>query len=686
VENKSNHKSNYLFSAVGMKILLVEDDAVVAESLAAALTNQHYAVDIAEDGQIAWELSESCTYDLILLDLILPKLDGISFCQRLRYQKNFTPILILTAKAENTDKIIGLDAGADDYLTKPFETQELLARIRALLRRGSSVLSPILEWGDLQLNPNSCEVAWNDEVLHLTPKEYALLELFLRNPNRIFSNSILIDRLWSFDEAPTPDTVRSHLKGLRMKLKAAGVVEDPIETVYGIGYRLKTEEKIKGKKSKNLSKNLGSNASESILESKIEIAEAGIRNVWQRSRSDVKQRVVVIGEAVNRLEKNKLSKKLRSQAEEAAHKLVGSLGMFGSDEGSRIAQEIEVLFSGDSSLQQTEDKQKLSQLLTSLRQEVDKINLPIISQPPSITPQLTSQLSQNSTDAKLMLVDDDTQFLVSLQTLLTPWGFRVTTLDNPILFWDSLAVEQPDLLVLDVRMPHFTGIYLCNVLRNDPHWSRLPILFLSAYGNADTIHQAFAYGADDFISKPVVGPELVARIINRLERTRLLRSLAEIDVLTGVCNRTKSSQQLEEMFSWSDRHHQPFTLAIITLDRLKRINRQYGHGVGDRILSKLGELLRQTFQGNQIIGRWGGKEFILGIPGIGKDEVMRTLYHILDNFRQLEFVADNGISFHTSFSAGVVSYPDNGTDLQALYEAADLLLEQAKANGRNQIL
>jgi len=678
VENKSNH----LFSAVGMKILLVEDDAVVAESLAGALTNQHYAVDIAEDGQIAWELSESCTYDLILLDLILPKLDGISFCQRLRSQKNFTPILILTAKAENTDKIIGLDAGADDYLTKPFETQELLARIRALLRRGSSVLSPILEWGDLRLNPNSCEVAWNDEVLHLTPKEYALLELFLRNPNRIFSNSILIDRLWSFDEAPTPDTVRSHLKGLRMKLKAAGVVEDPIETVYGIGYRLKTEEKIKGKKSKNLSKNLGGNASESILESKIEIAEAGIRNVWQRSRSDVKQRVVVIGEAVNRLEKNKLSKKLRSQAEEAAHKLVGSLGMFGSDEGSRIAQEIEVLFSGDSPLQQTEDKQKLSQLLTSLRQEVDKINLPIISQPPSIT----RQLSQNSTDAKLMLVDDDTQFLVSLQALLTPWGFRVTTLDNPILFWDSLAVEQPDLLVLDVRMPHFTGTYLCNVLRNDPHWNRLPILFLSAYGNADTIHEAFAYGADDFISKPVVGPELVARIINRLERTRLLRSLAEIDVLTGVFNRTNSTQQLEEMFSWSDRHHQPFTLAIITLDRLKRINRQYGHGVGDRILSKLGELLRQTFQGNQIIGRWGGKEFILGIPGMEKDEVMRTLYHILDNFRQLEFVADNGISFYTSFSAGVVSYPDNGTDLQALYEAADVLLEQAKANGRNQIL
>ncbi|MBE9129083.1 response regulator transcription factor [Coleofasciculus sp. LEGE 07092] len=170
---------------------------------------------------------------------MLPKLDGISLCQRLRRSGKMTPVLMLTAKDTSSDKVMGLDAGADDYVVKPFDLPELTARIRALLRRGSSTIPPILEWERLSLNPSSCEVTYAGQPLHLTPKEYALLELFLRNSNRVLSRSIILDRLWSFDDPPGEDAVKVHIKDLRKKLRIAGAPPDLIQTVYGLGYRLK---------------------------------------------------------------------------------------------------------------------------------------------------------------------------------------------------------------------------------------------------------------------------------------------------------------------------------------------------------------------------------------------------------------------------------------------------------------
>ncbi|MEG3833066.1 MULTISPECIES: response regulator transcription factor [unclassified Microcoleus] len=221
-----------------MKILLVEDDYRIAQALAEALTDQHYAVDIAADGQEGWNFAEAFTYDLILLDVMLPKLDGISLCQRLRRQGLKTPVLMLTARDTSNDKVMGLDAGADDYVVKPFDLPELAARIRALLRRGSTTLPPVLEWENLRLNPNTCEVTYRDNLLHLTPKEYSLLELFLRTGGRVLTRSAILDHIWAFEDSPGEETVKVHLRGLRQKLKAAGAPANFIETIYGIGYRL----------------------------------------------------------------------------------------------------------------------------------------------------------------------------------------------------------------------------------------------------------------------------------------------------------------------------------------------------------------------------------------------------------------------------------------------------------------
>ncbi|MDJ0692693.1 MAG: response regulator transcription factor [Xenococcaceae cyanobacterium MO_188.B32] len=225
-----------------MRILLVEDDLSLAETLAEAITDQRYVVDIAMDGESALNYIETLNYDLLLLDVMLPELDGINLCQKLRANGYQMPILMITALDTVSDKITGLDAGADDYIIKPVDLGELFARIRALLRRGSTSLAPILEWGDLYLNPSTYEVKYGNIPIHLTPKEYSLLELLLRNGRRVLSRPFIIEHIWSLQEPPEEDTVKVHIRALRQKLKAAGAPKDFIETVHGMGYRLNVVE------------------------------------------------------------------------------------------------------------------------------------------------------------------------------------------------------------------------------------------------------------------------------------------------------------------------------------------------------------------------------------------------------------------------------------------------------------
>lgn len=315
-----------------MKILIVEDDDFIAQAVAAMLQQQRSLVDIAVDGQEGWELATAFSYDLILLDVMLPKLDGVSLCRQLRQTGEQTPILMLTAKEASTDKVLGLDAGADDYVVKPFDFPELIARIRALLRRGSTTLPPVLEWGALRLDPSNCEVAYGQQLLHLTPREYTLLELFLRNARRTFSRSKIVDRLWNLEDPPQEDTIKSYIKSLRHKLKAVGAPSDLIETVYGLGYRLKPlQEEI----------SLEPTASD-LDEMQREILSAVVkfREVFTAGIGD---RLAVLNQAVKALSQGTLGDELQQQALGEAHKLAGSLGSFGFIQASQLAQEIESL-------------------------------------------------------------------------------------------------------------------------------------------------------------------------------------------------------------------------------------------------------------------------------------------------------------------------------------------------------
>jgi DNA-binding response OmpR family regulator len=226
-----------------MRILVVEDDVQLADMLTEALTNQQFIVDVANDGDMAWHCLETLEYDLVILDVTLPKINGLRLCHQLResnlLDNAHTPVLMLTARDTSADKILGLDAGADVYMVKPFDVGELMAQVRALIRRGGKSNISMLSWGALSLNSSTYEVTYDGEPLTLTPKEYQLLELLVSSGRRVLSRPGIIERLWSLDDPPSEEAVKSHIRSLRQKFRVIDAPDDLIETVHGLGYRLK---------------------------------------------------------------------------------------------------------------------------------------------------------------------------------------------------------------------------------------------------------------------------------------------------------------------------------------------------------------------------------------------------------------------------------------------------------------
>ena len=223
-----------------MKILIVEDDDRIALPVQEDLVNQHHLVKLAFDGEEALKMAHEESFDLILLDLMLPKVDGLTVCRTLRERGCTSAIIMITARGRTANKIEGLDCGADDYLPKPFELDELSARMRAVMRRGVVSKPPVVRCGSLVWDASKNEIACDLVVLTLTPTEYRLLSHLISHPDRIFGKNDLIEKLWLVGEDVGEDVIKTHIKGLRLKLTAAGASKNLIETVYGIGYRLKS--------------------------------------------------------------------------------------------------------------------------------------------------------------------------------------------------------------------------------------------------------------------------------------------------------------------------------------------------------------------------------------------------------------------------------------------------------------
>ncbi|MGD9851219.1 MAG: heavy metal response regulator transcription factor [Nitrospirales bacterium] len=224
-----------------MRILLVEDDSSVSGFIVKGLREERYAVDLATDGETGLSMAEVSPYDVIILDVMLPKLSGFDICRRLRAQRQTTPILLLTARDAVEDRVTGLDTGADDYLTKPFAFAELLARIRALLRRGSAQPTPHLKIVDLELDPVSHRVRRGGQDIILTNKEYSLLEYLMRNTGRVLTRTAITEHVWDIHYESVTNIVDVHIKSLRSKMDR-DFSPQLIHTVRGVGYVLKVPE------------------------------------------------------------------------------------------------------------------------------------------------------------------------------------------------------------------------------------------------------------------------------------------------------------------------------------------------------------------------------------------------------------------------------------------------------------
>jgi len=350
-----------------MRILLVEDDENLVEALTPLLGKHNYLLDVATDGEMGWDMAHVIDYDLVLLDVGLPKLDGITLCRRLREQDQNLPILLMTVRDSVTDKLVGLNSGADDYLVKPFDIQEFLARIRVLGRRSSERSQAILTCGNIRLNPQMREISCNGKILPFSRKEYLLIELFLRHPHRVFSRSDIVDHLWTLDNLPAEDTVKSHIRRIRRKLSEFGA-EDFIETLYGHGYRVNPAFLKSGVPDTELTT------------AQVEELDEAIAQIWDNIKAGVCQRVTVLEQAVVTLQAGlALDSDYVALAQQNAHQLAGMVGTCGFDVASQIARAIELL------LQQPMHSRSiysLSQLVTTLRWELETpIDQMVLSKP-----------------------------------------------------------------------------------------------------------------------------------------------------------------------------------------------------------------------------------------------------------------------------------------------------------------
>lgn len=859
-----------------MKILLVEDDAQIGQFLATTLTTHRYAVDVVTDGQTGLDLALERDYDAILLDVLLPKLNGIEVCRAIRRHGRKTPILMLTGQSTSEDIVIGLDAGADDYVVKPCDPARLLARIRALLRRQEAASSLVLTWGDLRLDLTLIQVTYRQQTIALSPKEYSLLELFLRHPQRIFSRSNIIDRLWSIDDSPTDAAVTNLIKDLRRRLRSAGMEAEMIETVYRLGYRLKvppqpdssnsaTEPPTQSAPSTSQSPKpapLGQSPVDSSdqledFSSQEQAQQEGLRllrQAVQDFRASLPSRLQSLETAIQRLQvqlkdqtANSAPDELKegdqsslaldllvAQIRDQAHRLAGGLGTFGYTEGTQLARTMEQMLDAwlGSSIARTAETGKtaevtarrqaiqylidpLTKLLTDLKQlmvldpELPEISLPTVAdalrlsivvvddddaftrllqqvarlrnaevdvvtaevalwerletQLPSVVllnlnlgglsispldllEQVTKRfpslpvlvlaeadrlrdrmlvtrkggwgyilksatldevfesidwlLPANQSGAKVLLVDDDPVMLRTLAALLQPQNLNLTTLSDPAQFWQVLTQVQPELLLLDLEMPQFSGLELCRVVRQDVRCRSLPILVVTAHTDEDRLQQAFAAGADDFICKPVEPNDFVTRVLSQIEKSRRQRQQLRIqhqqiqtwyyqarqDTLTRVANRRYFDEFLAQTWQQCGQQEAFISLILADVDLFKAYNDANGHLAGDQCLRQIARVLQDCVQSRQdLVARYGGEEFAVILPETSLNGALQVAERIRSAIATLQIDhPDSSVSEYVTLSLGITGViPTDRYSPHDLIAIADQALYAAKKRGRN---
>ena len=493
-----------------MKILVIEDDLAVSDALKHTLSENNYAVEVANDGAAGLAFIEAFNYDLILLDVVLPKLDGITICRHVRSRGYTMPILLLTSKNSNHDRAVGLDAGADDYVVKPFDCEELSARIRALLRRGNESTSTTLTWEYLTLDPRNCEVKYQEHLLPLTPKEYVLLELFLRHNRRVFSCGAILEHLWTYEDMPSEEAVRTHIKELRKKLKLVGAPLDLIETVYGIGYRLKP---------------LVTNTP--VITTPPADTRKMLIDIWYRHRGQMVERIEDIERAIVEIEAQSLTEEVRLKAWHSAHSLAGALGTFGLAIGSKAAKEIELRLGNNFHLSPL-DLPQLQTAVAQLRQEINRqVEETIEASVPT---------GSKNNAIKLLAIGEDSD-LIKLLKSIEPAKLMIKTVSE---LSQRQLDPQPQIILLDLDcFPQLeAGLIALAQLKQD--YPTIPVLVLSQpTASLDLRIEVARQGARIFLSKPTTTSQIllaVDRLVQQVSQSRAKVMIVDDDrsILEGL--------------------------------------------------------------------------------------------------------------------------------------------------------
>ena len=274
--------------------------------------------------------------------------------------------------------------------------------------------------------------------------------------------------------------------------------------------------------------------------------------------------------------------------------------------------------------------------------------------------------------ATVLAVDDDASVLAALAALLRRNGYSVETVADPDAFWQRLDEVAPDLAIVDLDMPQVNGIELCQALRADPRWARLPLLILTSYRDSEVVRNAFAGGADDYLSKPIIEEELLGRVRNRLGRVRAYREASERDELTGVATRRAAAAEIERLADLARASGEPYSLALLDVDRLAALNARSGLAAGDAALRRVGEHLHDELE-TATLGRWDGDAFLVGLSGMRPADAARRIGGVLERVNDHVDVA--------TLSAGVAGAPPDGIDFSALIAAAEAALTEAQRAG-----
>ena len=399
---------------------------------------------------------------------------------------------------------------------------------------------------------------------------------------------------------------------------------------------------------------------------------AALVKAWERSRTDTLQRVDKLDDAAIALLENTLDGVRAGLAARDAQIIAETAARFGFEKGATVATDIADRFASTSL--GAIDGVSIAEQLFALREA--------LASPPSALPTsgLATAVSEESSAAafdssqiagkRVLVVDDEPMISRGLTSLLARKGLDVTALNDPLRFWSVLDETKPSLILLDLEMPKISGTELCRVVRGDPRWSELPVIFLTGHTDSASVQRIFAAGADDYVGKPFVPAELMMRLENRLSGARARRPPVETDPLTGLATARKATDLIERFLRLARRKSDPYSIGVLHVDDFANVRATFGRTLSDAVLRGIGELLPRNLRGEDVAAWWGGSEFIVGMYGSSKENSAVKLAQICTKIGELEFLAADGKRVHIPCTAGVAEYQIDGASVVALRDEA----------------